>query len=121
MIKKSQKLAWKKYLTKEYSFLYISYSVDCYKFMKQKVGATIRFDLAHGQSDLVSLYGINEEFENCYNQINELFLSDSTKGVQIMNHFEELIKKYYDLVQKVKYCKHKLVLKKLLITLDTIF
>ncbi|PIZ51090.1 hypothetical protein COY27_04820 [Candidatus Woesearchaeota archaeon CG_4_10_14_0_2_um_filter_33_13] len=114
-------LAWKKYLTREYSFLYISYAVDCYKIMMQKVGATIKFDLAHGEDDLVSLYGINEEFENCYEQINQLLSTDLKKGLQMMDEFEELMKRYYSLVEKIDDCENKSDLKELLIELDGTF
>ena len=48
------KLQWKKYLTREYTFLYISYAIDCYKIMQKLVSTTPEYDISHGQKELVT-------------------------------------------------------------------
>jgi len=114
-------LEWKKYLTREYSFLYISYAADCYRVMRREVGATIEFDLAHGNMNLVSLYGIDEDFEKCYQDINKGLARNSKRGIEIMNQFDILEKEYYELVYKAKKAKDKTELKNILIVLDKTF
>jgi phosphoenolpyruvate synthase/pyruvate phosphate dikinase len=118
---KKSKLEWKKYLTREYSFLYISYAADCYRMMKREVGATIEFDLAHGKKNLVSLYGIDADFEKCYQDINRRLERNPKRGIGMMNKFDILEKEYYELVYKAEKAKDKIELKNILIGLDKTF
>ncbi len=69
---KNKKLIWQKYLTREYTFLYISYAIDCYKVIKKKVGTTITYDISEGNGKLVSLYGISDDIQTSYNLIEKI-------------------------------------------------
>lgn len=115
------KFEWTKYLTREYSFLYISYATDCYRLMPKLVGATIKFDLAHGQNDLVTLYGIGSDFERCYNEINKGLLEDKNKGIRLAEEYNKLSQQYYFLVKQIENVHDLGKLKEFLLKLDTTF
>ncbi len=112
---------WEKYLTREYSFLYLSYSSDCYPLMRDKVGTTINFDLAHGKGALVSLYGLDADFQNCYDEINEILSKDEKIVVKMMSDFEKFTSQYYSLVEQINRETSKTKLKQFLLKLDSVF
>jgi phosphoenolpyruvate synthase/pyruvate phosphate dikinase len=116
-----KKLLWQKYLTREYSFLYISYAIDCYKIMKQTVGTTITYDISQGEGKLVSLYGIQEDILNSYNMIELIAKKDPQEIVKKMDRFDELIKRNYDLFVEIRKMNNKDTLITLLEQLDSLF
>lgn len=113
-----QKLSWIKYLTREYSFLYISYATDCYRLMPELVGTSIKFDLAHGQGDLVTLYGVGSDFDRCYNEIEKGLREDKNKGIRYAQKYEELYNQYFSLVKQIENTEDSSELKRLLLKLD---
>jgi phosphoenolpyruvate synthase/pyruvate phosphate dikinase len=116
-----KKLLWQKYLTREYSFLYISYAIDCYKIMKQTVGTTITYDISHGEGKLVSLYGIKDDILASYKMIEAIAKRDPQEIVRKMNTFDKLIAKNYSLFDQIKKTSDKTLLQALLIELDNVF
>jgi phosphoenolpyruvate synthase/pyruvate phosphate dikinase len=117
----NKKLLWQKYLTREYSFLYISYAIDCYKIMHQTVGTTITYDISQGEGKIVSLYGIKEDIMHSYEMIEEIAKKDPQEIVRKMARFDELIKSNYELFAEIKKAKTKKQLRNLLKQLDAIF
>lgn len=116
-----KKLLWQKYLTREYSFLYISYAIDCYKIMEKTVGTTITFDLSHGEGKLVSLYGLKEDILDSYKMIEGIGKNDPQEIIRKMDRFDELIKSNYALFADIKKTDDKKVLRELLKKLDKLF
>ncbi|MBI2665636.1 hypothetical protein HYX12_03380 [Candidatus Woesearchaeota archaeon] len=121
-------MEWKKYLTREFSFLYISYAVHCYKLMKSIIGATIDYDIAHGQGKIVTLYGQEDVFEKCYNDIEKLLASSPEKGVYFLDRYESLLGYYHALVKEIEMVAsrddietNKLRIKGLLLKFDETF
>lgn len=121
MPSKQAKLLWSKYLTREYSFLYISYASDCYKIMKQTVGTTITYDLSHGEGKLVSLYGIQEDIRKSYQVIEEIAKKDPQDIVRKMDYFDNLINRNYQLFKEIRTTRDKDALRELLTELDRLF
>lgn len=89
--------------------------------MQSKVGTTINFDLAHGKGCLVTLYGVSDDFERCYSEINQILVKNEEAVVKMMKDFEKFSKKYYDLVEIIKLESNKIKLKQLLLQLDGVF
>lgn len=117
----NQRLSWQKYLTREYSFLYISYAIDCYKIMQKVVGTTITYDISHGNGKLVNLYGTKEDIQNSYKMIDAIAARNQQEIVDKMDKYDTLIAKNYELFNEIAQCDDKLVLKDLLIDLDKLF
>jgi len=106
------RIVWKKYLTREYSFLYISYALECYsKSLKSYV-------LAHGQGRLVSLYGTDEDTKNCFSKINKIIHDDPEKIFLIINNFDNLVQENYDLANEIREANDKNEIRDLLFKID---
>lgn len=117
----NNKLHWQKYLTREYSFLYISYAIDCYKIMKRTVGTTITYDISQGKGNLVSLYGIAKDIHNSYAMIENVATNNPHEIVTKMDRFDELIRRNYELFDEINKTNEKTLLKTLLKQLDSLF
>lgn len=115
------RLPWKKYLTREYSFLYIAYAYDCYKVMERVVGTTIQYDMAVGKGNLVTLYGIEKNFQHCYQMIEKIARSEPHEIVRKMDRFDELVDKNYRLFAQIKKSVKREDIRKLLIELNKTF
>lgn len=116
-----RKLHWKKYLTREYTFLYVSYAIDCYKIMHKLVGTTLKYDISHGQKELVTLYGTEDDIQNSYKLIQKLVLANPKRVEEMMQNFNLLVKDNYELFATIKRETDKQKLKKLLKKLDVTF
>lgn len=115
------RLPWKKYLTREYSFLYIAYAYDCYKIMQRVVGTTIRYDMAVGQGNLVTLYGIEKDFQHCYQLIEKIARARPQAIVWKMDRFDELVAKNYRLLAQIKKSTRRAEIRSLLLELNATF
>ena len=118
---RTKQLHWQKYLTREYTFLYISYAIDCYKIMQQTVGTTITYDTSYGDGKLVSLYGIKKDILNSYKMIEAIAKNDPQEVVRKMDRFDELIKRNYELFAEIRKNKDRTQRKTLLKQLDALF
>lgn len=114
MPKPRKTLLWDKYLTREYSCLFISYGIECYKSVKSYV-------LAHGEGKLLSLYGIADDTQNCFKIINRTAAASPKKVLSMMNEYNNLVSKNYELIKRIKKESNKSAVRRLLIKLDKIF
>lgn len=112
---------WKKYLTREFSFLYISYSVHCYKVMKKITGVNINYDFAHGKNNLVTLYGNEKDLDKCYKDINRIISAEPKKVIKLLDDFESTLQEFYKIIGEIKERNERKDVKILLFKLDDIF
>src|SRR3989344_6577156 len=89
-------MTWEKYLTREYSFLFISFAAEVYKkFLRQYV-------IFHGQGKIITAYGTPEDTKRCYENINKAILSDPAEVLKRINHYPSLIEEIQNLCRKIK-------------------
>ncbi|OGY54762.1 MAG: hypothetical protein A2951_01715 [Candidatus Buchananbacteria bacterium RIFCSPLOWO2_01_FULL_56_15] len=111
----AKKLFWEKYLTREYSFLLVSYALESYK------KGIRNFALAHGMENLVSIYGIKDDVDKCYRRINQLSISAPKRILQKMDAYDELASQSYQMMHSIQKENKKAKIKELLIGFDKTF
>ncbi|KKW43062.1 MAG: Phosphoenolpyruvate synthase/pyruvate phosphate dikinase [Candidatus Magasanikbacteria bacterium GW2011_GWA2_56_11] len=116
-----KKLHWKKILTREYTFLYASYGVDCFKIMKRTVGTTLDFDFFYGEGKILTIYRIEKDILNSYRLIEKIARRSEAEILRKMDNFEELTRRVYALFATIKKTRDKQQIKKFLIELDKTF
>lgn len=116
-----EKVNWHKVVTREYSFLWASYTASAYKIMKRLTGTELRYNLFYTQGRILTIYREAKDVRRSYKLINDLASKKPQKILEYLNHFKELVRKNYETFNKIKKIKNKMVLKKELINLDKLF
>jgi phosphoenolpyruvate synthase/pyruvate phosphate dikinase len=117
----TEKLPWKKVLTREYTFLYANYAADAFKIMKKLVGTTLDYDFFYGEEKLLTIYRIEKDIQNSYKMIEKISKRNPDEIIEKMDKFDELIRRDYELFGIIKKTKDRKTIKKLLIELDKTF
>lgn len=116
-----QKVNWHKVATREFSFLWGSYTTSVYKIMRKMTGTEVRYNLYHTRKRTFTVYRDKKDVERSYRLINNLAKTNPNKILGYMDILEDLMKESYILFGIIKKTKKKSELKKLLIKLDKIF
>lgn len=96
-MKKQNQLLWDKYLTREFSFLYITFSLECY--MKENLRSQV---LVNGSGPICSFYGIKEDVDCVYQRIDTFVAKNLNKVLEKIRLLDEDIKEIYSLVNEIK-------------------
>ena len=114
------KINWQKVVTREYPFLWADYTNDAYKKMEQVVGTTLHYNLFSGEKDILNIYRDSKDVERSYKLIDKV--AKSPKVVEaMMNAYDELVARNYQLFKTIPNLKNKNEIKKKLIELDKSF
>ncbi|MCD4761319.1 hypothetical protein K8R42_05515 [bacterium] len=115
------KINWHKVASREFSFLWGSYTASVYKIMKKMTGTEVRNNLYFTQGRTFTVYREKKDVERSYKLINDLAKKNPKKILGYMDKLEELIAENYNLFKKIKQAKTKVEIKKHLIKLDKVF
>lgn len=116
-----KKISWHKVVTREYSFLWASYTASAYKIMKKLTGTELRYNLFYSRGRVLTIYREEKDVNRSYQLIDKLIQKNPEKVVAYMDTFEGLVKENYQLFTKIKKTKNKEDLKKQLVELDKLF
>lgn len=117
---KSKRIKWQKIVSREYSFLYADYTNDAYKIMEKTVGTMLRHHLFYGENNILNIYREYKDIERSYDMIDKLAVRPS-KIVALMDAYDELVKKNYQLFNQIKRSKNRTEIKEKLKELDNVF
>ena len=115
-MKKTRKLIWEKYATREFSFLYMSYGLDCY--IKDNLR---KFDLVCGEKNTVTLYGIRKDTDKTYKRINSFVGHYDNKVLLKIKQLDSDINTLYYLVILIKKENNKNKIKIFLLKFDKLY
>lgn len=96
------KLFWKKVVTREYPYIWATYTIECYQVMKSMVGTTLENNLFYGEGPILSIYRTDEDVQRSYKMIQDLVKNDPDHVVEMMNTHELLVKKVYELLDEIE-------------------
>lgn len=116
-----KKIHWHKVATREFSFLWGSYTESAYKIMKKLTGTEVRYNLYYTKKREFTVYRDKKDVERSYKLINDLAQKNPERIIGFMDKLEELVDENYKLYSQIKKEKNKAELKKLLIKLDKLF
>ncbi len=116
-----QKINWHKVATREFSFLWGSYTASVYQIMKKYTGTEVRYNLYHTVGRSFTVYRYDKDVERSYKLINDLAGKNPKRIISHMDKLEDLAAKNYELYSQLKKTSKKSELKKLLLQLDKIF
>lgn len=116
-----KKVNWHKVATREFSFLWGSYTDSIYKVMKKMTGTEVRYNLYHTMGRSFTVYREKSDVQISYQLINDLAKNNPARIVSHMDKLESLIARDYELFKIIKKTKNKNELKKLLLELDQVF
>ncbi|QQG52321.1 MAG: hypothetical protein HY931_03205 [Candidatus Falkowbacteria bacterium] len=117
---KTPKINWQKVVTREYPFLWADYTNDAYKKMEKVVGTTLLYNLFSGEKDILNIYRDPKDVERSYKLIDKVAKNPKTVEV-MMNTYDELVARNYQLFKEIPSLKNKNDIKKKLIELDKSF
>jgi len=100
-----QKINWHKVVTREYSFLWASYTASAYKIMEKLTGTELRYNLFYSQGRILTIYREEKDVNRSYQLINKLVQKNPKKIVEYMDIFENLVQEDYKLFSKIKKIK----------------
>lgn len=116
-----ERILWQKIVTREYTFLYATYTIDAYKRMEDLVGTTLQHNLFYGEGSLLSIYRENKDVLRSYKMIEKIAKKDPSAIVEKMDRYDYLVSENYRLFKAIKKSKNKQDTVKLLKLLDKIF
>jgi phosphoenolpyruvate synthase/pyruvate phosphate dikinase len=117
----SEKLLWKKVVTREFPFIFAAYTIDCYRVMKEKVGATLNYNLFHGEGPILSIYRVEKDIQESYKMIEDMVISDPDRVLKIMGVYGDLTKKVYYLLNEIEKETNKNQIRHKLLEFDQIW
>ena len=115
------KINWQKVVTREYSFLWASYTAEAYKKMLKITGTTLNFNLFYTEGRILTIYREPKDVLKSYKLINSLLKKDFDIVVGYIDEYESLLNKIYVLFEEIKRIRNKREVCKKLIELDKIF
>ncbi len=116
-------LNWQKVVTREYSYLWASYTAEAYKIMKKITGTTLKHNLFYTEDKLLTIYRDPKDIENSFKLIKNLIQKNPRKTLENMDKFETLTNDGYDLFKEINAVQttEKKKIRNLLLLLDRLF
>ena len=96
------KIKWKKVVTREFSFLWASYTADVYKIMRKMAGTTLKYNLFYTEDRILTIYRDPADVENSYKLIDDLVKKNYKRALENMDLFESCMKDGYRLFAEIQ-------------------